>query len=119
MEPEIKRAASGCSTTVAQPLNGREWTAACEAFANAVRERRVRHLGDVLLLDAIEGGNPDVARISRAIDGLVMGTASYLPYGAEQLVLYRGPQLTGVYVQQALGGQYDLVNIGKVQTASP
>ena len=71
------------------------------------------------LLDAIEGGNPDVGRISRAIDGIVMGTASYLPYGAEQLVLYRGPHLTGVYVQQALGGQYDLVNVGKVQAVIP
>lgn len=65
------------------------------------------------LLDELEGGNPDVGRISRAIDGIVMGTALFLPYGAERLVLYRGPQLTGVYVQQALGGQYDLVNIGR------
>jgi hypothetical protein len=70
------------------------------------------------LLDEIEGGNPDVARISRAIDGIVMSTASYLPYGAEQLVLYRGPQLAGVYVQQALGGQYDLVNIGRTAASA-
>jgi peptide/nickel transport system substrate-binding protein len=70
------------------------------------------------LLDEIETGNPDVARISRAIDGMVMESACYLPYGAEQLVLYRGSQVAGVYVQQALGGQYDLVNIGRIGPAA-
>lgn len=37
------------------PLNGREWSAACEAFGHAFNERRMRHLGDVLLRDAAMG----------------------------------------------------------------
>ena len=64
------------------------------------------------LLDEIETGNPDLARLSKAIDGTVTGSGYYVPYGNEQLVLYRGPQLAHVYVQSAMGGQYDIVNMG-------
>jgi peptide/nickel transport system substrate-binding protein len=64
------------------------------------------------LLDEIETGNPDIARINKAIDATVMSSGYYLPYGNEQLVLYRGPQLAHVYVQTAMGGQYDIVNMG-------
>jgi hypothetical protein len=55
VSPEIERACVGA--TSAAPLNGREWSAACEAFAHAVKEQRVRHLGDVLLRDAIGGAS--------------------------------------------------------------
>jgi hypothetical protein len=44
----------------------------------------------------------------------VMKQAIYVPFVAELALHYRGPQLTNVYVQRALGGQYDLVNIGLV-----
>lgn len=36
-------------------LNGREWSGACEAFKLAVSERRVAHLGDVFIEDAVKG----------------------------------------------------------------
>ena len=52
--PDIERACA-ISDTKATPLNGREWSAACEAFGHAVKEQRVRHLGDVLLRDAVGG----------------------------------------------------------------
>jgi peptide/nickel transport system substrate-binding protein len=64
------------------------------------------------LLDELETGTPDVARVSRAAGSILMDSAYYLPYGMDQLVLYRGPHITNVYVQQALGGQYDVVNMG-------
>ena len=55
MAPDIQRAASAGSDVKALPLTGREWAAACEAFAICVKEERVRHLGDLLLLDAVSG----------------------------------------------------------------
>lgn len=51
--PDLTRAAGGKDH--ARPLSGREWSGACEAFKVAVMESRVRHLGDVLLLDAVQG----------------------------------------------------------------
>ena len=54
LAPEIERSCSG-GTTKAMALNGREWSAACEAFGHAVREKRIRHLGDVLLAEAVAG----------------------------------------------------------------
>jgi phage terminase large subunit-like protein len=53
--PDLIRAAGGKDR--ARPLNGREWSGACEAFKVAVSEGRVRHLGDVLLLDAVTGAS--------------------------------------------------------------
>ncbi len=54
IEPELRRASTG---SVAHPLNGVEWGAACAAFKAAVMDDppRVQHLGDVWLLDAIRG----------------------------------------------------------------
>jgi phage terminase large subunit-like protein len=51
--PDLMRAAGVKDR--ARPLNGREWSGACEAFKLAVSESRVRHLGDVLLQDAVSG----------------------------------------------------------------
>ena len=51
--PDLLRAAG--SKDRAKPLAGREWSGACEAFKLAVMESRVRHLGDVLLQDAVSG----------------------------------------------------------------
>lgn len=68
-----------------------------------------------LLLDALEVAEApsDSARISREIELLVMSESVYLPYAVDRIVLYRPKVLTDVYVQIALGNQYDLVNIGK------
>jgi len=68
-----------------------------------------------LLLDSLETSElpSESARISRAIELLVMSEAVYLPYAVDRIVLYRPKELTDIYVQIALGNQYDLVNIGK------
>jgi peptide/nickel transport system substrate-binding protein len=67
------------------------------------------------LLDALEASQTPVeaARLNRMIEELVMQEAVYLPYAVDRIVLYRPRVLTDVYVQIALGNQYDLVNIGK------
>lgn len=67
------------------------------------------------LLDALEvAATPaQAARLNKAIEVLVMGEVSYLPYAVDRMVLYRPTQVTNVYVQIALGNQYDLVNVGK------
>ena len=49
--------------------------------------------------------------LSAKINDDVMATAQYLPYAYDKQVLYRSPHLANVYVQQALGGHYDLVNM--------
>jgi len=68
-----------------------------------------------LLLDSLETSESpsESAKISRAIEVLVMSEAVYLPYAVDRIVLYRSKDLTDIYVQIALGNQYDLVNIGK------
>lgn len=63
-------------------------------------------------IDDLENTRADVARINQDIDRLVMDEVVYLPYVKDALILYRGIGLTNVYVQRALYGQYDLVNIG-------
>jgi peptide/nickel transport system substrate-binding protein len=67
------------------------------------------------LLDSLEAAESpeESARLSRAIETLVMSEAVYLPYAVDRIVLYRPSALTDIYVQIALGNQYDLVNIGK------
>jgi len=54
VSPDITRSCS-MGVTKPIPLVGREWSGACEAFANAVKESRIRHLGDVLLEESIRG----------------------------------------------------------------
>jgi peptide/nickel transport system substrate-binding protein len=67
------------------------------------------------LLDALEASEipEEAARLNRKIEELVMQEAVYLPYAVDRMVLYRPEALTDIYVQIALGNQYDLVNIGK------
>jgi peptide/nickel transport system substrate-binding protein len=67
------------------------------------------------LLDALETSEipAEAARLNRKIEELVMQEAVYLPYAVDRIVLYRPESLTDIYVQIALGNQYDLVNIGK------
>ena len=57
--------------------------------------------------------SPDQAPgLSAEINSLVMHRAIYLPYSNERLIMYRNPRVLGIYIQQALGGQYDIVNVG-------
>jgi peptide/nickel transport system substrate-binding protein len=49
---------------------------------------------------------------SAAIDSSVMAKAVYLPYAHGQVLMYRNPRVLGIYIQQALAGQYDVVNVG-------
>ena len=67
------------------------------------------------LLDQLEATSDPglLANLNREIEALVMNESVYLPYAVDQLVLYRPERLTNIYAQLALGGQYDLVNIGK------
>jgi peptide/nickel transport system substrate-binding protein len=69
-----------------------------------------------LLLDALEAAKAadEIARINKEIEQLVMKEAVYLPYAVDRIVLYRPNSLTDIYVQIAMGNQYDLVNIGKI-----
>ena len=67
------------------------------------------------LLDSLETTDSlvEATLLNRQIEELVMQEAIYLPYAVDRIVLYRPDVLTDVYVQIALGNQYDLVNIGK------
>ena len=65
-------------------------------------------------LDSVET-SAESARLNKAIEKLVMNEAVYLPYAVDRLVLYRPSDLTDIYVQIALGNQYDIVNIGKLE----
>ena len=67
------------------------------------------------LLDSLEAAqtSAEAAGLNRKIEELVMQEAVYLPYAVDRIVLYRPKALTDIYVQIALGNQYDLVNIGK------
>ena len=67
------------------------------------------------LLDSLEAAQTSVeaAGLNRKIEELVMQEAVYLPYAVDRMVLYRPIALTDIYVQIALGNQFDLVNIGK------
>jgi hypothetical protein len=46
------------------------------------------------------------------IEKLVAKTVMYIPVSSDNLILFRPGHLSNVYVQQALGANYDLVNIG-------
>jgi peptide/nickel transport system substrate-binding protein len=67
------------------------------------------------LLDQLEATSDPglLAKLNHEIETLVMNESVYLPYAVDQLVLYRPARLTNIYAQLALGGQFDLVNIGK------
>lgn len=56
--PDLMRAAGGKDRC--RPLSGREWSGACEVFKLAVAGARLRHMGDVLLEDAVQGASKKV-----------------------------------------------------------
>ena len=65
------------------------------------------------LLDDLEFGRTfDVAQLNSELEKLVASEVVYLPLSTDSIVLFRPSHLTNVYVQQALGSAYDLVNIG-------
>ena len=64
------------------------------------------------LIDSLEGSRANVASINHKIDRLVMDQVVYIPYVSDAAILYRRHGLTNVYVQHALFGEYDIVNVG-------
>lgn len=65
------------------------------------------------LLDSIEfGKTEDFVGVNRKIEELVSQTVTYIPFSSDNVILFRPSYLSNVYVQQALGSNYDLVNIG-------
>ncbi|MFM1819418.1 MAG: hypothetical protein RIS61_1016 [Actinomycetota bacterium] len=65
------------------------------------------------LLDSIEfGQTEDFAGVNKKIEELVAQTVTYIPISSDNVILFRPSYLSNVYVQQALGSNYDLVNIG-------
>jgi len=54
----------------------------------------------------------DQSSISSQLQTLVMNQCVYVPYATDHIVLYRPSNLAHAYVQRALDGQYDLVNLG-------
>ena len=65
------------------------------------------------LLDSIEfGETEDFAAVNKKIEKLVAETVTYIPFSSDNVILFRPSYLSNVYVQQALGSSYDLVNIG-------
>ena len=65
------------------------------------------------LLDSIEfGQTEDFASVNKKIEELVAQTVTYIPFSSDNVILFRPSYLSNVYVQQALGSNYDLVNIG-------
>lgn len=63
-------------------------------------------------LDAMVTSPERTAELSKQINDIVMNQAVYLPYAQDSLLMYRNPRVLGIYIQQALGGQYDIVNVG-------
>jgi peptide/nickel transport system substrate-binding protein len=65
------------------------------------------------LLDDLEFGRTfDVGKVNSELEKLVASEVVYLPLSTDSIVLFRPSHFTNVYVQQALGSAYDLVNIG-------
>jgi len=52
------------------------------------------------------------ANLSSQLQQIVMGQCVYIPYATDHITLYRSSHLAHAYVQYALDGQYDLVNLG-------
>ena len=63
-------------------------------------------------LDAMVTTPENAGTLSREINESVMNRAVYLPYAYDRILLYRNPKVLGIYNQLALGGQYDIVNVG-------
>ena len=82
-------------------------------FANqnyaGLNEESIQSLLDQLATTSDWAGQ---ARISGQLQSLVMSQCVYVPYTTDHVILYRSPRLAHAYVQHALDGQYDLVNLG-------
>ncbi len=105
---------------------GPDYSSALSYWAPIVDGRKIKTLANQnfaeinsdkinTLLDQLEIATTpqESSRINKAIEVLVMDAAIYLPYAVDRLVLYRPAQISNVYVQLALGNQYDVVNVGK------
>ncbi|NBU31936.1 MAG: hypothetical protein EBS36_02030 [Actinobacteria bacterium] len=110
---------SGAQSMINSPLD--YWSSFVDGrFTKPYDNENLAGLSDEQInaaLDDIATGNKDARTLSGQINDQVMENATYLPITYDKFLLYRSPQIAGVYVQQALGGQYDIVNVGLVKTA--
>jgi peptide/nickel transport system substrate-binding protein len=63
-------------------------------------------------LDSMISTPERAAVLSAQINSIVMKSAVYLPYAHDRILMYRNPNVRGIYIQQSLDGQYDIVNVG-------
>ena len=105
---------------------GPDYSSSISYWAPIVDGRKIKTLGNQNfaeinsdeinnLLDQLEVATTpqESARLNQEIESLVMVEAIYLPYAVDRMVLYRPAQVSNVYVQIALGNQFDIVNVGK------
>ncbi len=111
---DIALVVSGAQSTIGSPS---------DYWADFVDSRLIKPFGNQNLAvvdDATINANLDkmvtspesAAALSAEINNTVMNRAVYLPYGYDRILMYRNPKVLGIYIQQALGGQYDIVNVG-------
>jgi ABC-type oligopeptide transport system substrate-binding subunit len=83
------------------------------SFANQnypeLKDESINALLDQL---AVTSDWPGQVEISNQLQQLVMSQCVYVPYATDHITLYRSSHLAHAYVQYALDGQYDLVNLG-------
>jgi peptide/nickel transport system substrate-binding protein len=86
---------------------------AIKSFANQnypeINEEPVNTLLDQL---AVTSDWATQEQISKQLQTFVMDECVYVPYATDHITLYRSQQLAHAYVQHALDGQYDIVNLG-------
>jgi len=63
-------------------------------------------------LDAMLTSPEQAGALNKSINDKVMNRAIYLPYAYDRILMYRNPKVVGIFIQKALGGQYDIVNVG-------
>ena len=81
---------------------------------SAVNNQNIAQINDATInskLDQLVNQPENRSSLSAEINSDVMETAQYLPYAIDKQILYRSHRLANVYVQQGLGGHYDLVNL--------
>lgn len=111
---DISLIVSGAQSSISSPL---------DYWADFVDSRLIKPFGNQNLaviddqqinsrLDEMAKSPEREITLSKEINDLVMNRAVYLPYAHDQILMYRNPKVLGIYIQQALGGQYDIVNVG-------
>jgi len=111
---DISLVVSGAQSTIGSPS---------DYWADFVDSRLIKPFGNQNLavvddakinadLDSMITSPERAAALSAEINSIVMKNAVYLPYAHDRILMYRNPNVRGIYVQQSLDGQYDIVNVG-------